>query len=267
VPVGSTVNVYGQDATATRRVEEELRRTNRAKDEFLGVLSHELRNPLAPILNSLYILQQAEPGGAQALRALGVVDRQTKHLARLVDDLLDVSRIARGKIELQVAELDLCAVARQTAEDYSGVMKERGLRFTLDVPSGPVWMRGDGTRLAQVIGNLLQNAAKFTPEGGIVALAVANVDAAVELRVRDSGVGMAPELLKTIFQPFAQAKQGLARSGGGLGLGLALVKGIAELHGGSVRADSAGEGRGAEFVVRFPVAEGGRVNRSSTGPR
>jgi signal transduction histidine kinase len=240
------------------------------KDEFLGVLSHELRNPLAPIQNSLYILGRAEPGSDQARRAREVASRQLAHLTRLVDDLLDVTRIARGKIQLRRGDVDLAELVRRTGEDYRALLRERGLELVLEAPRAPVWGHGDEVRLSQAIGNLLQNAAKFTASGGQVALALEVTDRMAEIHVRDSGAGIGPELLETIFEPFTQGEQTLARTEGGLGLGLALVKGIAELHGGTVRAMSPGKGEGSEFIVSLPLDEpamtqGGRAEASDAG--
>jgi PAS domain S-box-containing protein len=262
VPVGDEVNLYAQDITARKAAEEALRAANerlreldRRKDEFLAMLSHELRNPLAPIRNAIAILEQASPGGVQAVRAKGVIRRQVDHMARLVGDLLDVARIARGKIALQSAQVDLAALAGRAADDHRPLMYDREVSLAVEVPPGPTWVHGDATRLTQVVGNLLQNAAKFTERGGRVTVSVAEQGGFAELRVRDTGVGMAPELLARIFEPFVQADRSLARSQGGLGLGLALVKGITELHGGSVRAESAGTGLGSCFVVRLPTVQ------------
>ena len=242
---------------ALARAAAELRAADRRKDDFLGMLSHELRNPLAPIRNSIYILGRATPGGPQAERAMVVIERQVEHIARLVDDLLDVTRIARGKIELQRVRTDLALLARRAADDHAGLMQARGLDLEAIVPAEPLWAEADPARLAQVIGNLLQNAARFTPRGGRVTLAMERVRGSAELRVRDTGAGMEPDLLERVFEPFVQADRSLARTEGGLGLGLALVKGITELHGGTVRAVSDGPGRGAELVVRLPLHEAG----------
>ena len=242
------------DVTERKRVEEELRTANRRKDEFLGMLSHELRNPLAPIRNALYILDRVDPVGERALRAREVANRQLTHLTRLVDDLLDVTRIARGKVELRRAAVDLADLTRRTGEDYCAVLQARRLDFVVEAPPEPVWVDGDETRLAQAIGNLLQNAAKFTPAGGAVTLSVARAGDAAEVSVRDTGHGLDPDLLEDVFEPFVQAKQSLARTEGGLGLGLALVKGLVELHGGTVTVASEGHGRGARFTICLPVA-------------
>ncbi len=248
------IGELAEGALRQRKAEEALRDVDRRKDAFLSVLSHELRNPLAPIRNSIYILEHADPAGEQARRARAVIERQTEHLTRLVDDLLDVTRIAKGKIELRCARVDVVGIARRTAEDLRSVLAGRGLELALELPAGPVLVSGDATRLGQVLGNLLQNAAKFTPRGGAVTVSVRASADATELRVRDTGVGIAPDQLERIFEPFVQAERSLARTDGGLGLGLALVKGITELHGGTVRAESAGPGRGAELVVRLPLA-------------
>ncbi len=239
---------------ALRDANERLREADRRKDEFLGMLSHELRNPLAPIRNSLYILDHSEPGGQQARRAKEIASRQIAYMTRLVDDLLDVTRIARGKIELRRAPLDLAALARRTTEDHRALMHGRSLALAVEVPDEPLVVCGDETRLAQVLGNLLHNAAKFTPAGGRVALAVGVEDGRAVVHVRDTGAGIAADVLATIFEPFTQAEQTLARSEGGLGLGLALVRGLVALHGGEVAAVSPGPGHGTDFVVTLPLA-------------
>ncbi len=241
---------------ALRESERTLRESDRRKNEFLGVLSHELRNPLAPIRNSIYILENADPAGEQAARARAVIQRQVEHLTRIVDDLLDVTRIGRGKIELKRSRVDLASMIRRAAEDHGALFHQRGIDLAVHAPGGPMWADVDPTRLAQVVGNLLNNAAKFTPRGGGVRLALEAVRGAAEVHVHDTGVGIEPDLLTHMFEPFVQAERTLARTDGGLGLGLALVKGITELHGGSVRAASAGPGQGAELVVRLPLTNG-----------
>jgi signal transduction histidine kinase len=226
---------------------------NRSKDLFLGMLSHELRNPLAPIRNATYILgRHAQLGSEQARRAQEVIERQTEHLTRLVDDLLDVTRIARGKIELRRGRVDLRDVVRRTADDFRSTLEDRGVRFRTVVPGAGVWADADATRIAQVVGNLLHNAAKFARRGDEVTLSLEPGDRAT-IRVRDTGAGIDPALLPHVFDPFVQGERTLARTAGGLGLGLALVKAIVELHGGTVRAESAGSGKGAEFVVTLPT--------------
>jgi PAS domain S-box-containing protein len=254
----------GRADAALRDANERLREADRRKDEFLGMLSHELRNPLAPIRNSLYILDRAEPAGQQARRAKDVLNRQVGHLTRLVDDLLDVTRIARGKIELRRTDLDLTALVARTAEDYRALMRDRDLELDVDVAGDPVVVHGDEVRLAQVLGNLLSNAAKFTPAGGRVTLALRPHEGRAVVLVRDTGPGIPPEVMSRVFEPFIQGKQTLARSEGGLGLGLALVKGLVALHGGEVAAFSPGPGDGTEFVVTLPLFERPEASESAS---
>jgi two-component system CheB/CheR fusion protein len=239
-----------------RKAGEALREVDRNKNQFLAVLSHELRNPLAPITNSLYILDHAPAGSEQARRAQAVIGRQVGQLARLVDDLLDVTRISHNKLTLQRKRLDLNQLVRQTLADHRTQFAKNEVRVEHFPASQPVFVDGDQNRLAQVVANLLQNAAKFTGPGGRMRVSVAADDATkgAVVRVADTGIGMTPEMLARLFQPFAQADATLDRSKGGLGLGLALAKGLAELHGGSITAHSAGVDQGAEFVMRLPLA-------------
>ncbi len=232
-----------------------LEESDRRKSQFIGMLSHELRNPLAPIRNSLFILGRAEPSDQQALRAKTVIDRQVSHLTRLVDDLLDVTRISSGKVQLQRELLDICEVARRTTEDYRSMFAKNGLELELQLPQGPLWIIGDRTRVAQIVGNLLHNSAKFAEAGGKATVVVEEGKALREalLRVRDTGIGITPDMVPRIFEAFAQADTTLDRSKGGLGLGLAMVKGLVEMHGGTVSVESGGAGKGAEFTVRFPL--------------
>jgi two-component system CheB/CheR fusion protein len=240
-----------------REAAETLREADRNKNQFLAMLAHELRNPLAPIANSLFILDHAVAGSEQARRAQAVIGRQVGQLSRLVDDLLDVTRISRNKLTLQRKRLDLDELVRQTIDDHRREFEKSKVHIELVPASEPVFVTGDWNRLAQVVGNLLQNAAKFTGPGGRARVAV-STDRAAKLgavvRVADTGAGMAPEMLARLFQPFAQADTTLDRSKGGLGLGLALVKGLVELHDGSIAAHSAGLGQGAEFVVYLPLS-------------
>jgi len=241
------------DITERKRAEDELRESDRHKSEFLGVLSHELRNPLGPIRNSIYLLDRVPPSGEQAAKAKEVIRRQTEHLTRLVDDLLDLTRISRGKVDLQRARIDLRDVLRRSCEDHRFLFQGQGVELHVET-ADPVWVEADETRISQVVGNLLQNAAKFTREGGTVTASIGVADGQAVFRVRDDGIGIAPDLLPRVFEPFVQAEGDLARTKGGLGLGLALVKGLVELHGGSVHACSAGVGRGSEFLVKLPLA-------------
>jgi two-component system CheB/CheR fusion protein len=245
-----------REAVAEReRAEQSLLDADRRKDEFLAVLSHELRNPLAPIRNSLHILEHSPEGSAATEHAREIIGRQVGHLARIVDDLLDVTRVARGKLQVQLQRLDLRDLVEHTADDHRTLFTARGVKLDVVLPDRPLWVDGDSTRLAQVVGNLLQNSAKFTPSGGLVGIALAAVEGFVELRIRDTGSGIESGMLPRLFQPFSQADATLDRRLGGLGLGLALVKGLVELHRGTVEARSGGEGAGSEFVVRLPRAE------------
>jgi PAS domain S-box-containing protein len=266
-PSGRPLRCYGVmiDVTEHRHAVDALRDADRRKNEFLGVLSHELRNPLAPIRNSIYLLERAAPDSPPAARAREVIRRQTEHLSRLVDDLLDVTRISSGKIELERARLDLCDLVRAACDDHRSLFVRDTVELRLDLPAEPAWVDGDATRLSQVIGNLLQNAAKFTPAGGQVVVGVRAAEGRSEVFVRDTGVGMEPDQVERMFEPFAQAERSLARTKGGLGLGLALAKGLVELHGGTVRAHSEGLGRGAEFRVSLPGAAGPAAD-ASPGP-
>jgi PAS domain S-box-containing protein len=253
-----------RDVTERKRAEDALREANlqlaeadRRKNEFLAVLSHELRNPLAPIRNSTYILERAAPGGEQAKRALAVINRQAGQLTRLVDDLLDVTRITRNKIQLQCETVDLNQLVQHTIEDQRTLFDKSEVNLDFRPAPRPVLVNADRNRLAQVIGNLLQNAAKFTGRSGQTRITI-SADATTKqavVQVADTGVGMVPEMVSRLFQPFSQADSTLDRSKGGLGLGLALAKGLVELHGGTVTAGSAGLGQGAEFVVRLPLAK------------
>jgi len=235
--------------------EQALREADRRKDEFLAVLSHELRNPLAPIRNSLFLLTRVEPGEERARRARTIIERQVTLLTRLIDDLLDVTRIARGKIQLQRTHVELCELVRRTVEDHRTSMDLAGLLLNVDLAPGPCWVDADPIRLVQVVNNVLGNAEKFTPRGGTVDMRLVRRGAAYQLIVRDTGVGIAPEVLPGLFEAFAQAPQTMARTRGGLGLGLAMVKGLVELHGGTVAIESEGLGRGTELTIELPVAE------------
>jgi len=239
---------------ALRNANDQLRDADRRKDEFLAVLSHELRNPLAPIRNSLHLLNHAPPGSDMARRARDVLQRQTDHLARLVDDLLDVSRIAHGKIELQLARIDARGVVRRSCDDIRTVFEQRRVELRFSQATEPVWVDADAARLAQMVENLVSNALKFSPSGAKVGVSVERRGGACEVRVLDTGIGIAPADLDRIFDPFVSAAR--TRHGGqaGLGIGLYLVRELANKHGGSVRAMSAGMGLGAEFVLTLPLA-------------
>jgi two-component system CheB/CheR fusion protein len=262
VPETGRIRIYGTDITNRKRAEQalegsrqNLEEADKRKNEFLAMLSHELRNPLAPIRNSLYILDRAAPGGEQTKRAKAVIERQVVHLTRLVDDLLDVTRIARGKVQLRFDCLELGALLRRAVEDHRSTLGNAGLELAVRIAQKPLWVNGDATRLAQVVGNLLHNAAKFTNWGGHVQVALEEDPprGMAVIRVNDDGAGIQPQLLPRLFQPFEQADRTLDRSRGGLGLGLAVVKSMTEQHGGEVQAHSDGPGKGAEFTIRLPL--------------
>ncbi|NUQ77968.1 MAG: response regulator [Polyangiaceae bacterium] len=240
-------------ARLRRRTEEVLREADRRKDEFLAMLAHELRNPLAPIRTSLEILRRSSLSDPALDRARTLIERQVSHMVRLVDDLLDVSRISRGKILLRKERVDLATLVKTTAEDHRAALEAGGLALRIDVPDAPIHTLGDPTRLAQAVDNLVQNAGKFTDAGGSVAVRLEVHGPIALIRVKDTGIGMDPDVMPRIFEPFAQADRSLDRSRGGLGLGLALVKGLVELHGGRVEVDSMGLGRGSEFRLLLPI--------------
>jgi PAS domain S-box-containing protein len=241
------------DITERRRAEEALRAADQRKTDFLAVLSHELRNPLAPIRNSVFLLGHAAPGSVAARRAREVLQRQTEHLTRLVDDLLDISRITHGKIELNLVRLDAREIVRRTCDDVRAGFEQRAVELHVTQGDEPIWIEADEPRLAQMVGNLLGNALKFTQRGGQVHVTVLPHDGACEVTVRDTGIGIEPTDLARIFDPFVQAVRARGPLEGGLGIGLALVRELALKHGGTVRAASPGVGHGAEFVLSLPL--------------
>jgi signal transduction histidine kinase len=284
VPVNILVSAVRTALQARRRqyhlrdLLQRLETANHQKDQFLAMLAHELRNPLAPMSNAAQLLRMRGPLDPATERFRDVVERQVQHMSRLVDDLLDVSRLTRGKIELHRAPVDLTYLLQQIAEDHRNELTAVGLTLNLELPDEPVWVDGDATRLVQVLANLLHNATKFTPAGGQVTVASRIADCGSRLgdggapgagsiqnpkskiqnecavvSVRDTGAGIEPEMLPHVFDSFAQADPGMDRSGGGLGLGLTLVKQLVELHGGQVSAASEGPGCGAEFTLRLPL--------------
>lgn len=262
VPVGGKQRLITvvSDITALKAAERALREANqrleeadRRKTEFLAVLSHELRNPLAPIRQSVQLLQHGDLCGELGRRPIEIIGRQTDHMARLVDDLLDVMRITRGKITLHRERVELSELVRRTAEDYRAQYAEAGVALEVEVKDAPVYVDGDPARLVQVVGNLLHNSLKFTPPGGKAWVSVSVHDRDAVVQVRDDGVGMAPHAVAKLFEPFVQGPQTLDRGSGGLGLGLALVKGVVRMHGGDVIGCSDGKDRGSEFVVTLPT--------------
>jgi len=241
------------DITARVLAEESLREADRRKDEFLAMLAHELRNPLAPILNAVSILNRPDLSVEQFEWSRGVIERQVEHLTRLVDDLLDVSRITQGKITLRKEKLDLMKVVGRALETSRPLIDARKHQLTVSIPSETVILNGDLLRLAQVVSNLINNAAKYTDEGGAIWLSAGRVGDEVILRVRDNGMGIPVEELPHVFDLFIQAGRSLDRAQGGLGIGLTLARSIVELHGGRIEALSDGPGRGSEFVIHLPV--------------
>jgi signal transduction histidine kinase/DNA-binding response OmpR family regulator len=247
------------------RLYHEVQDADRRKNDFLSMLAHELRNPLAPIRNGVHILRTLGPGDASAHEVRDMMDRQVQHLVRLVDDLLDLSRINRGKIRLQAAPQDVADVLARAAETCRPLIDERGHRLTVAPPSVRLRVQGDAVRLVQVLGNLLNNAAKYTEEGGHIRLGAGREGDEAVIRVADTGMGIPEEMLGSIFDMFTQVSRSLDRSQGGLGIGLTLVRQLVEMHGGCVQAHSAGPGKGSEFVVRLPLLkeEDGRMKDES----
>jgi PAS domain S-box-containing protein len=248
---------------ARRSAEAELKKLNaqlsvadRRKDEFLATLSHELRNPLAPMRSALDVLKLKFGQGTDN-RLLQAFDRQLRHLTRLVDDLMEVSRITQGRMQLRRAPVELSALVHGAAHDLAATMDAARHTLRLSIAPAPVIVDGDATRLTQVVINLLTNAAKYTPDGGTIELDLSCTDGMAEIRVRDNGIGLPAAALATVFNMFSQLEPALERSNGGLGIGLALVRGIVELHDGSVHADSAGPGLGSTFTIRLPLATDG----------
>ncbi len=236
-----------------KRIEADLRQSNEAKDQFTAMLAHELRNPLAPLLNSLYVLRGggADPETVEETRQM--MERQVRHLTRLVDDLLDISRITRGKIQLRTEPVELGQVVTRAVESHRHMFDARRQQLTVSLPIRPVRLEADPVRLTQVLGNLLTNAAKYSEEGGRVWLTAAQEGNLAVIQVRDEGIGIAPDMLDRVFELFTQADRSLDRSQGGLGIGLTLVRRLVEMHGGSVVAHSDGLGKGSTFTVRLPA--------------
>ncbi len=234
--------------------EQSLRRADRTKDDFIATLAHELRNPLAPIRNAVSILRHGDLRNPQQLAwCRDIIDRQVGQMSRLLEDLLDVSRLTRNRIELRQERMELMAAVDQALETTHPLYQARGHALSLDLPAEPIMIYGDATRLTQVFVNLLTNAAKYTDPGGHVALSVHREDGSVRIAVRDDGIGVAAPDLPRVFEMFAQLEPAIDRSGGGLGIGLALARGLVELHGGTMTARSDGVGCGSEFVVRLPI--------------
>lgn len=250
------VAVLFKDVTARKRAEEALREADRRKDEFLATLAHELRNPLAPVRTGLQVIRRSAADPAVVEKTAAMMERQLGHMVVLIDDLLDVSRITRGKLTLRREPVDLAAVVGLAVEAAAPLIEQAGHALSVALPDHPLTLDGDPNRLAQVVGNLLTNSAKYTPPGGRITLSAAVVGADVVVAVTDTGIGIPPAALGRVFDLFSQVDRTLEKTTGGLGIGLALVKGLVEMHGGTVAAHSDGEGKGSTFTVRLPVAVG-----------
>ncbi len=264
------------DITEQKRQQQQLLEIDRRKDEFLAMLAHELRNPLAPIANAIQLLSlpETDADADDTAFAIGVIDRQLKHLTHLVDDLLDIARINTGRIRLRQDVLELGGLVRQAVEDARPRLTSRRLEYSVSTPEERLWVVGDAYRIVQVVDNLLDNAAKYTPPAGAVRVDLRQEAVEAVLTVEDTGIGIESEDLTRIFDLFAQAEVGLAHAGGGLGLGLNLVKRLVAKHGGSVSARSAGPGAGSTFAVRLPLTESPEAadpevegSRAGTAPR
>jgi signal transduction histidine kinase len=236
------------------RTAQALRQADRRKDEFLAILAHELRNPLAPIRNSLQILRMTACSDPAAERVCEMMERQVNHMVRLVDDLMEVSRITRGLIELRKEQTDLATVIRSAVDTSKPLIEAKEHQLAISLPPDPVPLHGDVVRLGQIFSNLLNNSAKYTESGGQLWINAKRVGNDVVVSVRDNGIGLSPEMLPVVFDMFMQVDRSAKRSQGGLGIGLTLVKNLVELHGGSITAHSDGPGQGSEFVVRLPLA-------------
>jgi signal transduction histidine kinase len=247
-----------------RRAEQALLDADRRKDDFLAILAHELRNPLAPMSNAIEILQRVGPKDPELVRMRSLIDRQVRHMTRLVDDLLDVARITQGKIHLRSEPLELGDLVRRAIEAHSPAISARGHQLSLKLPDRPVEVTGDAVRITQVIGNLVTNAIKYTPDGGLIEVGLDAADGFAAVTVRDNGIGIDDELLAHVFDLFGQLKRPRPseHTHDGLGIGLALVQRLIEMHHGQVEAHSDGAGRGSEFIVRLPL----RVGEPASAP-
>lgn len=246
-------------AFANVQLIQSLQDASRRKDEFMSMLAHELRNPLAPMRNALHVMQLRPDDKIMVERSRELMERQVSHLSRMVDDLLDTSRLAHGRVALKKVRLDMTQLVRESVEDRRGVLEAQGLSLVFDMPDESVWIEGDPTRLAQVVGNLLDNARKFSMPSGTVTVRLGGTAAdeshagTAEISIGDTGVGIDPNMLARVFDVFAQEDLSLDRTRGGLGLGLSIARNMVELHGGTIDVASAGLGKGAEFTVTLPV--------------
>ncbi|WBY02671.1 ATP-binding protein [Ramlibacter tataouinensis] len=254
------------DVHERRSNEQALRIADRRKDEFMAVLAHELRNPLAPIRNAVHVLKVCREDDARSAWARSIIERQVDQMSRLLDDLLDVTRIARGKLEVRRERIDLADPLERAIETSRPLLDAHGHAFQADLPAEALVVEGDPPRLAQVFANLLNNAAKYTDRGGRVTLGVRAEEGQAVVRVRDNGMGIAAAVLPNLFRIYTQAVPSRERAEGGLGIGLSLVRGLVEMHGGTVQAHSEGPGRGSEFVVRLPLVEQPQIRPARPAP-
>jgi signal transduction histidine kinase/DNA-binding response OmpR family regulator len=261
-----TVAVVLLDITNLKQLEAELRDADRHKDEFLATLAHELRNPLAPVRNAVSILQLSAVEDSGAQRAAAIIERQVKIMARLIDDLMDVARVNQGRMELRLANVRLDEVIHLAIEASRPQIDDLGHRLEVDLPAGLPVVHADVVRLAQVFMNILTNAAKYTERGGLIVLRARATPDEVHITIRDTGIGIAPDNLERVFEMFSQVEVALARSRGGLGIGLSLAKRLVELHGGTITASSAGLGHGSEFEVALPVVPSAPVESTGSPP-
>jgi len=257
--------LLSQSRDELQRVNAELSEADRRKDEFLAVLAHELRNPLAPIRNAMQYLRLKAPADAAQQNARDIIDRQVKHLIRLVDDLLDISRISSGKISLQKERVSLALIVTNAIEASRPLIESENHQLTVTLPAEPVYLDADLTRLAQVLQNLLNNAARYTPPGGKIELRAEFDGQQVVIRVTDTGIGIPRDMLSHVFDMFTQVDRSIERSTGGLGIGLTLVQRLVELHGGNVEARSNGPDQGSEFIVRLPAFVHASESSSAVG--
>ena len=281
-PGSGRVGVLFNDTTARVRAEQALKEEATRKDEFLATLAHELRNPLAPIINAVSILRLREESDVELRRLGELIDRQVHHLVRLVDDLLDVSRVTFGKVQLRRERVDLRSVAREAVTTSEPLLAAGAHRLSLQLATEPVWVDGDPVRLAQVISNLLNNAARYTPSrapsrtpagapstgraGGEITLQVGTLEGAARIVVGDSGIGIEPALLERVFEPFVQLERREAGGMAGIGIGLALARALVQLHGGRISAESAGPGQGSRFIVTLPLAAAPEARERASAP-
>jgi PAS domain S-box-containing protein len=265
---GQTIGVsaIARNITAAVRLERQLQEQTRQlagearlKDEFLATLAHELRNPMAPICNGIDVLRILPPNGAEAKQILNMMEEQTHNLVRLIDDLLDVSRVTRGKLELRQQRVALTTIITNAIQTAQPLIQAKGHELALTQAREKLYVHGDPTRLSQVVANLLNNAAKYTPQGGKISLSTERIGDQVAIRVKDNGLGIASNMLSSVFDIFVQANNSLNCSQGGLGIGLTLVKSLVEMHGGTVEATSDGLGKGSEFTVRLPILQASDV--------